>query len=141
MIRVPDGRSCVLGTILTVAVISAIACGFVFQGTTQVVRVTTDPSEADASFAGRSTRTPGSVTVRRQEWAVLRATKDGYEPTCRLVGARRDPWFAVLDSIPVGLGWIIDRPTEALRRFPPEVALDLPALPEGAFPAELPSDS
>src|SRR5438552_2645741 len=104
-----------------------VGCGTMFQGLTQKVRLTTTPVGATASMGGATTTTPGDVTVRRAEWVVVRAGKQGYGEACRIVPGRHNPLFAFLNSVPAGLGWIVDRPTQANRRFPEEVHLDLPA--------------
>jgi len=120
--------------------LSPLGCGFVLQGTTQTVVLESDPPGASAAFAGRHTVTPGTVSVRRREWAVLRVWKDGYRPACRLVGGPRNPWLAILDTIPLGLGWAVDKPTDALRRFPRELRVALLPLAPGERAEPLPPD-
>lgn len=118
----------------------ASGCGFVFQGTHQAVTLTSQPPGAQATFAGERVTTPGQVRIQRQEWAVVRAEKDGYEPACRMVGAPRNILLSLLDTLALGLGWVVDKPTDALRRFPSDIDLVLHPLPEGSAAARLPTD-
>src|SRR5438034_9741008 len=113
-----------------------LGCGTMFQGLTQKVRLTTTPDGATASIGGSTTRTPGNITVRRAEWVVVRAGKEGYGEACRIVPGRHNPLFAFLNSVPAGIGWIIDRPTQANRRFPDEIHLDLPAVASAPLPPD-----
>jgi hypothetical protein len=119
----------------------AVGCGLAVQGTTQTVSITSEPPGASVAFAGRHTITPGAVSVRRQEWAVLRVWKAGHRPACRLVGAPRNPWLAILDTVPLlGIGWAIDKPTDALRRFPSELRVSLRPLDADETADPLPPD-
>ena len=116
--------------------LAVIGCGTMFQGLSQKVRITTTPDGATATIAGAATKTPGDVVVRRSEWVVVRAAKDGYGEACRIVPGRHNPWFAILNSVPAGLGWIVDRPTQANRRFPQEIHIDLPATTATVLPPD-----
>jgi hypothetical protein len=107
----------------------------------QRVSLDSEPPGASAAFAGRHTITPGVVSVRRREWAVLRVWKEGYRPACRLVGGPRNPWLAILDTVPLlGIGWAVDKPTDALRRFPSALHVGLRPLAPGEEVDPLPPD-
>jgi hypothetical protein len=122
---------------VTAVALILMGCGTVFQGLTQKVRLTTTPDGATASVGGATTTSPGDVTVRRAEWVVARATKPGYGEACRIVPGRHNPWFALLNSVPAGLGWVVDRPTQGNRRFPDEIHLDLPATTATPLPPDM----
>lgn len=125
---------------LSLCSLTVSGCGMVFQGTMQTVRIDSTPKGAHATLSGQPIVTPGQLSVRRREWTVLRVSKEGYQPVCRLVGAPRNVLLALLDSVPLGLGWLVDKPTDALRTFPHELHVELEPLSLGVLAQPLPSD-
>ena len=123
-----------------VALACVPGCGFILQGTTHRVHVTTSPEAGVVQVDGQTAVAPAHLDVRRKEWTVFRASKDGYHPACKLVGARRNVPLALLDTALVGLPWLVDRPTEALRVLPDHVHVDLEPVAPGVVPDVLPDD-
>lgn len=123
--------------------VAASGCGLMVQGSTQTIRVVTSPEGALASIAGTGIRTPGEIEVERGEpWLIVRASKDGYQPTCEVVGCPRSIGLAVWDgllfsAIPLAM----DSEKRALRKCPAEVELNLEELPSNSPATALPSDS
>ena len=79
-------------------------CGLLTYGPTQEVEIRTDPEGATASFRGATITTPGKVRVPRHKGVfVLRVSKRGYHPACKIVVFDKDALLVVLDSLPAAI--------------------------------------
>lgn len=80
-------------------------CATLLHGTTQKVRIQTDPAGATATAEGQTIRTPGVLRLsRRSAFVEVRIEKDGYSP--QVVRLDRTGSTAVwwnLTAIPVGM--------------------------------------
>ncbi len=120
-------------------------CGAIFLGKTQQISLRTTPPGAVASLAGEQTRTPGSVTVRRNQpggWTVFRAEQPGYRSACQLVDGQRKVGFIMLDGFLL-VPLLMDASTvglESMRTYSDEVHLTLHPLADGEQLQVLPSD-
>ena len=126
------------------AIVLMSGCGLVFQGTTQTVHIRTDPPGASGSFAGVPFhQSPAEITVRRKKSdAVVRASKDGYQPTCLVVSQGSARALMFFDSIPFPLGMAFDAIFGTLPgKYPENISLSLAPLAKGDQPSELPPDA
>ena len=140
------GRIAAWAAIVATANIAS-GCGTVFYGRTQDITLKTSPPGALASLGGTETTTPGTVTMRRNQphgWAVVRATRPGFQPACTVIGGRFRVAFLVLDGLFLGLPMLVDLigmgSINALRKYPDEVNLTLRPLDLGETAQPLPSD-
>jgi hypothetical protein len=142
------GRQLMVRSILAIAAVLLVGfttgCGLVFQGINQTVRIRTDPSGAKGSFAGAPfDSSPVELTVRRKKSdAVVRASKDGYHPTCVVVKQGSARALVLFDSIPVPLGLLFDAIIGTLPgKYPENISLTLTPVAKGGEPIQLPSDA
>ena len=87
----------------------AAGCATVVHGTTQKIRVSSDPLAADVWVDGRMVgQTPTSVSMRRKEDHVVTIQKAGYEP--KFVAIVKDAGGAVWGNVLAGglIGWGVD---------------------------------
>lgn len=126
--------------LILAVLLSSPGCGFLFQGTTQRVRISSTPDRATVRFAGVALTTPGELEVHRGEVAVLSAEKEGFRPACTVVRGKKNLIYGVLNSVPFGLGWIIDTPTRATYSYPEALNLELIPIGRGEFSWPLPAD-
>jgi hypothetical protein len=124
-------------------------CGLVYQGRTQTVRLSTQPEGATISFdagpdapqASRDTVSPATLTLSRRVRgdAVFRATKEGYQPACRIIDCGTPGWIKIWNSLSLGFPWLIDLAAGTLGNCDDaEIALE--PVRAGAVPFELPRD-
>jgi hypothetical protein len=131
--------------LVIVSLIASSGCHLLVNGNSQTVHIDTTPSGAAASFGGLEFTTPATLHMnRRDAYAVLRASKEGYAPRCELVKAESTGFskmLTVIDSIPAALGLAIDGIAGSLQGpFPETISLTLePAGPDEDAQA-LPSD-
>ena len=117
-----------------------MGCGLLLNGTTQRIDIDTTPPRAQVSFNGVTGIAPANLTVRRRGWGVFKATKEGYQPACKVLPSSKNSLLVLLDSIPAAIPLAIDLITGAIHTFPDSIRCALPPVPEGATPRTLPSD-
>ena len=90
-----------------VAVLAAAGCATMANGTTQRIRVTSDPPGAGVFLDGRTVgTTPTQITVsRRSREPVIGVEKGGFEPVAYRI-ERREDWSTVLWDVVLGLAII-----------------------------------
>lgn len=85
-------------------------CGLVLQGRTSQISVDSDPSGATLTVKGRTYMAPAVITVPRvRGGVVLRASKTGYQDSCRIVDLTTTTRLVAFDSIPLALGLLVDK--------------------------------
>jgi hypothetical protein len=118
----------------------AAGCGTMMQGAKQRVLITSDPEGAVVTIGSEQVMTPGELLLKRTGWTVVRAEKPGYYPACKVLRAAHNPVYAIGNSIPAGLGWLIDGPTQASRIYPKSIDIELVPLSSRVPRTELPTD-
>ena len=117
-----------------------LGCGLILTGRAQSVHVSSRPPGAKVeALSRRGTRhgtAPFEVLVsrRRPQFAVIRASKEGYRSACRIVQVRRDGLLMTLDGIPAAVPLLIDLIAGTLPGdYPNDVEIRLDPLPEGCI--------
>ncbi len=90
-----------------VAVLAAAGCATMANGTTQRIRVTSDPLGASVFLDGRPVgTTPTQIAVSRRSRApVIEVEKGGFQPAAYRI-ERREDWSTVLWDVVLGLAII-----------------------------------
>ncbi len=90
-----------------VAVLTAAGCATMANGTTQRIRVTSDPLGASVFLNGRPVgTTPTQITAsRRNREPVIRIEKRGFQPAAYRL-ERREDWSTVLWDVALGVAII-----------------------------------
>lgn len=129
---------------VSVGVFAAVlvsGCGLVFQGTSQTIHLTTQPEGATIQFRDTTTLSPATLTFSRRVRGLekYQASKEGYQPACRLNDCGVPRWIKVWDSIPAAIPLLVDLAVGTLGNCDDQ-ALTLEPLRPGDVPFELPSD-
>ena len=92
---------------LVAAVLAATGCATMANGTTQRIRVTSDPPGASVFLDGRPVgTTPTQITAnRRNRESVIGIEKEGFQPATYRV-ERREDWSTVLWDVALGVAII-----------------------------------
>ncbi|MDO8585787.1 MAG: hypothetical protein Q7T82_01995 [Armatimonadota bacterium] len=84
------------------------SCLLLFQGTTEEITVTSDPTGATVTLSNGETRTtPFTITVPRNQDLQLHFSKIGYQSTDLVDGSQVEPAI-IVDVFPLMLPWAID---------------------------------
>jgi hypothetical protein len=128
--------------LIVVLVCFTSGCGLVFQGTTQTVRLSTMPEGAAIEFSDHHATSPATVTLSRRVngRAIYRASKEGYQPACRIIDCRPRIKFMVLDGLPMALPLLVDGLAGTLGNCD-DATLTLEPVQAGEFTYALPSDA
>ena len=95
-----------IGLILS---LSASGCALIFQGTTENISVTSEPSGATVTTSDGVPRvTPFTMTAPREQDLQFHFSKPGYQSTDVLDRSKVEPEFLVPDIIPFMIPWAID---------------------------------
>ena len=91
----------------SVAVLTAVGCATMTNGTTQRIRVTSDPPGASVFLDGRPVgTTPTQIAAsRRNREPVIRIEKRGFQPAAYRL-ERREDWSTVLWDVALGVAII-----------------------------------
>lgn len=91
-------------------------CGLLVQGTTQRVRLSTQPEGATIVFGAKEAVSPATFTLSRRVHGleVYSAAKAGYHPTCRVNDCGPPRWIKVWDSIFAAIPLAVDASFGAL---------------------------
>ncbi len=85
------------------------SCGLVFQGTTENITVSSEPSGADVTLNdGEKKVTPFTISAPREKDLQFHFSKPGYQPVDLTDNSRVEPGILVIDSIPLLIPWAID---------------------------------
>ncbi len=102
--------------------ISTYGCATIINGTTQKIPVSSDPSGANCTVVGDTTRytTPCQVELARKSDHILKLEKEGYEPAT--VEIKHVLSGAVAGNILLGglIGWGVDAASGSQNRLIPE---------------------
>ena len=108
------------------ALLLFLACGAMFQGTSQVINIQSTPSGAKVTATPGigEYSTPTSVKLSRKNSYDLHFSKDGYRPAIAHIHASASFGYILLDVLFTGLtGVIIDAATGSWNKLSPEIVM------------------
>jgi hypothetical protein len=125
--------------LIVVLVSFTCGCGLVFQGTTQTLRLSTQPEGAAVQLHGVKGTSPAIITLSRRVhgYEVYQASKPGYHPACQVIDCGAPRWVKALDGIPAALPLAFDAAVGTLGNCG-DASLLLEPMRSGEIPFTLP---
>jgi hypothetical protein len=96
------------------------ACATLIRGSTQAVRLESDPPGASAFVDGQTFTTPAEVQLGRSAAHVVRFSKPGYEDAERVIGQRMSTAWTMLDAF-FAIPLMVDLSTGSLEDLDPSI--------------------
>ena len=85
-------KKMVTALLVTSAMVLVTGCSTIFKGTTQVVTITSDPSNADVLVDGNNMgKTPLSVSLKKNAYTSMTVKKSGYNSQIKALQKTYDP--------------------------------------------------
>src|ERR1051325_8256474 len=130
--------------VLAVFATLGAGCASLVSGSSQKVRINSEPAGANARIEAQNVTTPGVATLKRDRNYTVYISKEGYEEQKVYLNMEMNPWVWGNFSL---VGMIIDMSTGAANRLAPqEINVRLNKVPAGvsvpiSSPAPPPVDS